>query len=255
VPGYDSVQPLLGSIDDELEMVLYKKRRFLEVAEPGDVILVKGNQRISRIIQTLTVSPYSHSAYYQGNGKIIESDPMGVLRESIDKYLHLDLRICRPVMLSKKGKQIVSDHMEEMLLTQPRYDITNIEQLLFKYMYQKVRPDIKIDLGGNTEFERLYICSGMIAHGFQKAGYPVIPGLQFRKSKDGKKTIETVKHYQKKIYHQVKNYTQIVPADFDSSPFFASVKYLLQNTKHKDEKRCFKFSKEEEPEAKPSNEE
>ncbi|MBU2643645.1 hypothetical protein KKI24_02985 [bacterium] len=243
-PGYDSAQPLLGSKEEEQLLLEYKKMRFLEAAKPCDVILVRGNLRISHVIQTLTKSPYSHAAFYLGDGKIIEAEPQGVIVRDIDKYLELDIRICRPVMLSRQGKKTVIQHMEEMVRLQPRYDVVNIEKLLFKYWYTKFRPDIKVYIGGNTIFEHYYICSGMIAHGFHKAGYPVSPSLRLRKKKKIK-SLKTVGDFEKMVQLLKKNYSQIVPADFDNSPFFASVKFLYLDCKHNAKKR-FQLEQEEE---------
>ncbi len=237
VPGYDSALPLLGSEEEEAVLKAYKKKRILAVAKPCDVILVRGNQRISRIIQTLTKSPYSHAVFYKGNGKIIEAEPDGVMENEIDKYLHLDIRICRPVMLSSKGKKIVIDHMNEMLKMQPKYDVANIEKLLFKYWYTKFRPDIKVYIGGSTDFEKYYICSGLIAHGFHKAGYPVTPSLRLKKRKKKITELNTVSQYEKLVRLYKKNFSQIVPGDFDNSPFFASVKFLYLDSKHMAKKR------------------
>ncbi|MBF0278558.1 MAG: hypothetical protein HQM13_12230 [SAR324 cluster bacterium] len=219
----------------------YRKKRFLEVAQPCDVILVKGNMRLGRIIQSLTHSSYSHSAFYRGNGEIIEADPKGILVSSIDKYIHLDVRICRPVMLTDKGKCIVMGHMEEMVKQQPKYDVTNIEKLLFKYVYSKFRPDLQVYIGGSTRFEKYYICSGMIAHGFHKAGYPIMPMLRFRKKKRpiGFK-MESIDHYFQWVVHTRKNFSQIVPADFDNSSFFASIKFLFIDSQPTSQKRIIK---------------
>lgn len=238
---YDSAHPLLGTKKDEKTYLDYRKKRFLEIAEPCDVILVRGNMRISRVIQTLTHSPYSHSAFYRGEGEIIEADPKGILINQIDKYLHLDIRICRPVMLTTKGKRTVVEHIEEMLKKQPKYDVTNIEKLLFKYIYAKFRPDLKVYLGGSTRFEKYYICSGLIAHGFHKARYPIVPVLRFRKKRRpmGFK-LESVDDYFRWMIHTKKNYSQIVPADFDNSPFFASIKFMFIESRQTSRKRAFR---------------
>jgi hypothetical protein len=245
-PGYEAAQPLLGSKEEEALLLAYKKKRFLEVAKPCDVVLIRGNLRISHIIQTLTKSPYSHAAFYYGAGKIIEAEPEGVLLSEIDKYLELDIRLCRPVMLSAKGKKIVMRHMQDMLKQQPRYDVTNMEKMLFKYWYTKFRPDIKVYIGGNTDFETFYICSGMIAHGFHKAGYPVVPSLRIEK-KAKIKSLRTLAEYEKMVKLCRKNYSQIVPGDFDNSPFFASVKFLYLDSKY-NAKRRFRLEKEVETE-------
>ncbi len=248
-PGYQVAQPLLGSVAEEKAFYAYKKKRFLETAKPCDVILVRGNQRISRIIRTLTQSPYSHAAFYIGNGKMVEADPKGVLVTSIDKYIQLDLRICRPTMLGPKGKNRVLKHINQMVKTQPKYDLDNIEKLFFKYWYNKIRPDIKVYIGGDTKFEKFYICSGMIAHGFHMANYPIIPSLRFKKnSKRVVDKIRSVEDYVRVISHLKKNYSQIVPGDFDQSPFFSSIKFLYLDTKYTATKRQFLVDHEDDPE-------
>ncbi len=237
-PGYESAQPLLGNAQDEAAYLRYKTLRIKAVAQPGDVVLVRGNQRISRIIQTLTTSPYSHAALYVGEGKIIEVDPQGVLLSPIEKYIHLDLRLCRPTMLKKKGKDKVVSYLERMLYEQPAYDIENIEHLLFKYLYTKMRPDAKLYIGGSTPFEQHFICSGLLAHAFHLAGYPVTAQLRLKKGrKSGPLKLESVSDYFKMVVHYRKNFSQIVPADFDSSPFFSSIKYLFLDSENQSQEQ------------------
>ncbi|OGH00444.1 MAG: hypothetical protein A2600_05450 [Candidatus Lambdaproteobacteria bacterium RIFOXYD1_FULL_56_27] len=227
-PGYESAQPLLGSAEEEAKFLAYKKKRILKLAQPCDVILVRGNQRISRIIQTLTTSPFSHAAIYWGEGMIIEAEPEGILVSPIEKYLHLDLRLSRPVMIDEEGLEKVKTFMIQKLVEQPKYDLANLERLLFKYLYVKFRPDTKVYLGGNTDFEQYYICSGLIAHAFHVAGYPVSPTMRFLNPKTPLNIpLEEPKDFLRLVVHHAKNYSQITPADFDSSPFFASIKYLL----------------------------
>ncbi len=225
---YEPSHPLLGTQEEKTLFWEYKKQRFLEMAQPCDVILVRGDQRISQIVQTLTHSAFSHSAFYLGDGKIVEADPEGVLVTPIERYIHLDIRICRPTMLNEAGKRIVTRHILEMVKLQPRYDIANIEKLLFKYIYIKFRPDLHVYLGGSTKFETYYICSGIIAHGFHKAGYPIVPTLRFRKNRQRlSTTLESVDDYFQWVTHSKKNYSQIVPADFDNSSFFDTVKFIF----------------------------
>lgn len=225
-PVYSPSLPWVGEEENHQLFLEYKKKRFLAEVEPCDVILVKGNQRVSRIIQTLTQSPYSHATIYIGDGKIVEAEPEGVLISSIEKYIELDLRICRPALLTEKGKEIVLQHIGEKLKQQPKYDIANLEKLFFKYVYLKFRPDAQIYIGGNTKFESYYLCSGLIAHAFHKARYPIIPSLKFRKRVEIPSTLEHVKDYFDWISHQPTNYSQIVPADFDNSSFFTAIKFL-----------------------------
>ncbi len=244
-PGYECAQPLLGSKEEEKLLFEYKKNRFMEAAKPCDVILVKGNLRISHIIQTLTKSPYSHAALYKGDGEIIEVEPEGVLTNSIDKYIDLDIRISRPVMLPAKGRKSVLAYMDKMIKLQPKYDMENMGNLLFKYWYSKFRPDTKVYIGGSTDFEKYYICSAMIAHAFHKAGYPVTPSLRFKRKSRKITSLKTVSEFEKMVNLMKKNYSQIVPADFDNSPFFAPVKFLYLDSKH-NAKRQLQLIEEEE---------
>jgi len=227
MPAYDSAQPLLGSKEEEELFLQYKKKRFLDAAKIGDVVLVRGNQRISRIIQTLTTSPYSHSAYYLGEGQLLEVEPEGVVISDITKYLHLDLRLCRPAMIEPNAQKKVHRFLLSQLKKQPKYDVTNIEKLLFKYAYTKFRPDTKVYIGGSTEFEQYYICSGLIAHAFHLAGYPITPSLRFHKRrKKMKLKLDSFADYIQFAKHRKKNFSQVVPSDFDNSPFFATVKFM-----------------------------
>ena len=95
----------------------YEKRaqfslRDLEFAmQPGDILLVEGNQRVSSAIKYLTQSTWSHAAFYIGqNNKfsekfgnesiLIESDlKNGVTTVPLSNYENFNTRICRPIGL------------------------------------------------------------------------------------------------------------------------------------------------------------
>ncbi|MEE8303926.1 MAG: lipo-like protein, partial [Candidatus Tectomicrobia bacterium] len=52
------------------------------ILEPGDVLLVEGNQKISAAIKYLTQSTWSHSAFYVGNAmpsSDVNSEPCGLI--------------------------------------------------------------------------------------------------------------------------------------------------------------------------------
>ena len=49
--------------------------------QPGDVLLIEGNERISGAIKYLTQSTWSHVAFYAGDGTLVEADLVeGVVR-------------------------------------------------------------------------------------------------------------------------------------------------------------------------------
>ena len=95
VHGYE---PFTPSDPDALRLSL----------EPGDVLLVEGNNHISGVIKYLTQSTWSHSALYVGpiagqaapDGEphvLIEANAgEGVVSAPLSKYFRFHTRICRP---------------------------------------------------------------------------------------------------------------------------------------------------------------
>jgi len=77
--------------------------------QPGDVLLVEGNRRISAAIKYLTQSTWSHAAPYIGHPAdhplpthhcFIEADAIeGVRTVGIGEFSALNTRICRPLGL------------------------------------------------------------------------------------------------------------------------------------------------------------
>src|SRR5450432_2196394 len=96
VPGYE---PFTPSDPDHLRCII----------EPGDVLLVEGNNRVSGIIKYLTQSTWSHSALFVGpidgafepNGEqhvLIEANVgEGVTSAPLSKYFPYHTRLCHPV--------------------------------------------------------------------------------------------------------------------------------------------------------------
>src|SRR5438046_6858169 len=103
---------------------------------PGDVLLVEGNNRISRVIRYLTQSTWSHAALYVGsltgradeNGEphvLVEVDmSVGVTSAPLSKYLDFHTRVCRAVGLSDEDCARVCACAVERIGW--GYDLTNI---------------------------------------------------------------------------------------------------------------------------------
>ena len=79
--------------------------------EPGDVVLVEGQSRVSSAIQFITSSNWSHAAIFIGEAVsfshcLIEVKAVdGCIFTNIDVYMHHNLRICRPVFLNTKKEK------------------------------------------------------------------------------------------------------------------------------------------------------
>ena len=75
--------------------------------EPGDLLLVEGNSRVSTAIKYLTQSTWSHVCMYagvgeDGKGYVVEADLVaGVIRLPLPKYVGYKLRIGGPVELTE----------------------------------------------------------------------------------------------------------------------------------------------------------
>ena len=91
--------------------------------QPGDVLLVEGNNNISGIIKYLTQSTWSHAALYVGpigERTTIDGEPLvlveanlgeGVVGAPLSKYFKFHTRICRPVGLTdRKSTRLNSSH-------------------------------------------------------------------------------------------------------------------------------------------------
>ncbi len=87
--------------------------------QPGDVLLVEGNTRVSGAIKYLTQSTWSHAALYVGDvlaqhpddpdpPSLVEVDMVGgVWAIPLSKYAAFHTRICRPVALTSQDAERV----------------------------------------------------------------------------------------------------------------------------------------------------
>lgn len=216
------------------------------VIRKGDVVLVEGRSEMSRIIQLLTQSSWSHSAFYVGdalaghddrqrknasgdtnsadwNHMLVEADAArGVVAVPLRKYCDDNIRICRPFGIRAEDLEAVISEMVGNLGW--HYDHQNILDLALLALPPVMNPfkkrTIKACLGGCTEYE--VICSGMIAKAFQQVGYPIVPALL--PSLDFDKNIYRNPYGASLI---MRHYSRIVPRDFDLSPNFEIIKYNI----------------------------
>src|SRR5277367_5528091 len=181
VPGYE---PFTPSDPEHLRGIV----------EPGDVLLVEGNNRVSGIIKYLTQSTWSHAALYVGeidgavepDGEphvLIEANVgEGVTSAPLSKYFPYHTRLCRPVGLSFEDRHTVC-----------RYAINLIA----------------FGSGDPTKI----ICSALIAQAFDAVRYPILPKITRAGSRQARR----------EILH-IRDSSLYMPRDFDISPYFEIVK-------------------------------
>lgn len=201
--------------------------------QPGDVLLVEGNTRVSGAIKYLTQSTWSHAALYIGNAlaqgdepdppSLIEADMVGgVWAVPLSKYAAFHTRICRPVALTvHDAGRVVSYAVSRIGHT---YDLKNMIDLARYLLPMPPLPSrlrrrmLALGSGDPTKA----ICSTLIAQAFQSVGYPILPEMLRRDSDPGaddhNRDLLTIRHYS--LY---------TPRDFDISPFFDVVKPSVEH--------------------------
>ncbi len=192
--------------------------------QPGDILLVDGNLRISRIIKFLTQSSWSHAAIYIGEEAglnddygqscpLVEADAArGVIAVPLSKYGGFNTRICRPINLTEKDRKKLIDQIISRI--GHHYDLKNVIDLM-RYLipYPPVPAFLRrrmIALGSGEPTRA--ICSTLIAEAFQSIQYPILP--------------EITQSNAQEIYH-IRHHSLYTPRDFDLSPYFQIIKPSL----------------------------
>src|SRR5262245_51805127 len=216
VPGYE---PFTPSDPEHLRGVI----------QPGDVLLVEGNNRISGIIKYLTQSTWSHAALYVGpvDGASEPNDEPHVLIEAnigegvtsapLSKYFSYHTRVCRPVGLSFEDRITVCRYAINRIGF--GYDTKNIVDLM-RFLIPLPIPQrwrrrmIAFGSGDPTKI----ICSALIAQAFDAVRYPILPKITQAGSRRARR----------EILH-IRDSSLYMPRDFDISPYFEVVKPTIVN--------------------------
>ncbi len=207
--------------------------RLLACLQPGDVLLVEGQARVSVAIKYLTQSTWSHAALYAGplpqqfdaQGRslcFLEADIRdGVRAVSVDEFRGLHCRVCRPIGLDSADIDAVIGFVTARL--GQRYDLKNVIDLA-RYLFPTPPVPIRwrrrmLALGSGDPTRA--ICSTLIAQAFQSVRYPILPTVTAMPSND-----PSCPGCFDEILH-VRHHSLFVPRDFDVSPYFAVVKPTL----------------------------
>ena len=203
--------------------------------EPGDVLLVEGNQKVSAAIKYLTQSTWSHAAMYVGeilgedeNGNqicLIEVNlGEGCVARPLEKCETYNTRICRPVGLTKEDRKAVVQFMVDSI--GKAYDTHNIIDLM-RYLLPTppvpIRWRRKMLSFGSGDPTRA-ICSTLIAEAYQSVRYPILPDVTKLKAclDDDCET-----YVVDEILH-IRHHSLFAPRDFDLSPYFKIVKPTIE---------------------------
>jgi hypothetical protein len=226
-----------------VELPTYQRRvpndleRMREELRPGDVVLVEGKSRISRIIMTLTQSSWSHAAMYIGDALLrwggphaeealrrfgpeaahllLESDiAEGVRVLPVADYGDFNLRICRPLGLAPEDlERVVAEMLRHLGLKYDQRNIFDLGRYLTPFHLLPARWRRRpLYLGSSSSRE--VICSALIAKAFYQVGFPVQPIL----GPDPKRGLRRL---------ITRHPSYIMPRDFDLSANFEVLKLHL----------------------------
>jgi hypothetical protein len=204
-------------------------RALADTLQPGDVLLVEGNTRISGVIKYLTQSTWSHSALYVGDTLGVRTEDgephvlveaqlgEGVISAPLSKYAIYHTRVCRPIGLTEYDRSTVVNHMVQRLGYE--YDVKNITDLI-RYLVPMPIPArfrrrmMALGSGDPTKA----ICSTLIAQAFEQVRYPILPKIELIDSRETRREILHIRHHS--LY---------TPRDFDISPYFEVVKPTIKS--------------------------
>lgn len=207
---------------------------------PGDVLLIEGNSRVSKIIGSITQSPWTHAALYIGRIDEIDDPNLrqlieqhvpkekhsryiiegllgkGTVISALSSYRYLHIRICRPIGLSSEDTELVVAYVIRAL-GKP-YNVRQILDLARFLLPWTILPrrwgsSLFRTPSGEPEGG---ICSSLIAEAFTAVKFPILPFFKFEDEETG--TPMTMIH---------RNPYLFTPKDFDYSPYFDIIKYPI----------------------------
>lgn len=209
--------------------------------QPGDILLVEGNQKVSAAIKYLTQSTWSHAALYVGDAvdtfhpsgerhRLIEVNlGEGCVTTPLSKYSDFNTRICRPVGLQDEDAKKIINYMVHRIGL--KYDLKNIFDML-RYFFPTPPVPVRwrrrmLALGSGDPTRA--ICSTLIAQAFQQVRYPILPRIEMVTSKAVTRDWRG-KHmyYTRRELHHIRHHSLFAPRDFDLSPYFSVVKPTIE---------------------------
>lgn len=202
--------------------------------QPGDVLLVEGNTRVSTAIKYLTQSTWSHAALCVGPSRAVPGDSQdptlleadlleGVSLVPLSKYADFHTRICRPMGLAAQDlEQVIRFALGRVGWGYDLKNLIDLARYLLPVPPVPVRWRRKMLALGSGDPTRA-ICSSLIAQAFQAVRYPILPAVVRRPApKPGCDVCYD------EVFH-IRHHRLFAPRDFDISPYFQIVKPALES--------------------------
>jgi hypothetical protein len=204
----------------------------LAALQPGDVLLIDGDTRISVAIKYLTQSSWSHAALCIAKPNDLDAANANILLEvdvtegvrlvPLSLYANMHTRICRPIGLTADEIRAVIDYA--VARVGRMYDMRHIWDLA-RYLVPvppvPTRWRRRLLALGSGDPTRA-ICSTLIAEAFHSVNYPILPEVVLSRDSD----IEA-EHAYAELRH-IQEHGLYMPRDFDVSPYFQIIKPTLE---------------------------
>lgn len=211
--------------------------QILKEIRTGDVLLIEGRNRISRLIQLITKSPWSHACLYIGKIKDIpdpdlrdkiakiykggDDEPLiiegeigkGNIITPLSRYREDHVRILRPLgLLDEDALKVINYAVNRLGVKYSPRHIFDLARFMFPWSLfpQRWRSSL---FQHNALQPTRDICSSMIADAFHSIGFPILPLV----TTDKEKNYELIQ----------RNSRLFTPSDFDYSPYFNIIKYPI----------------------------
>lgn len=220
------------------EVMPYNFDRLKHEIKRGDVLIIEGRSLMSRVIRTLTQSPWTHAALYIGrlidiedeelqtlikqhtsakdNTRLIIEDLLdqGTTISLLSTYKQHHIRICRPIGITPQDlDQVISFAVKSLGQPYNVRHLLDLARFLLPWTLLPRRWGSSLFRTANGQPES-GICSSLIANAFLSVQFPVLPYINSKE--------EQMQLYQRNPY-------LFTPKDFDYSPYFEIIKYPLFN--------------------------
>jgi hypothetical protein len=209
--------------------------RIKDNIRPCDVLLIEGNNIISRVIQQVTLSPWSHAALYLGRPSDINHPTLrqkilelpwvdantqlliegyigqGTVLNPLESYRHYNIRICRPRgLLRSDAIRVIEASLEYLGAPYDVLQVFDLARFLLPWSFIPKRWRSSL-FNYKPGLQTKTVCSTMIAQAFDRVNFPILPLVRINR-------YGTIELYQR----NPKLYT---PKDFDYSPYFEIIKF------------------------------
>lgn len=223
------------------EMMPFDFSRLKYEIRPGDVLLIEGRSHISKIVNRMTLSQWTHAALYIGrlidyddeatretirkhlqapvkdNTRLIIEDLLdkGTVITTLNSYRNHHIRICRPIGIAPTDVFQVIQYAIKAL-GQP-YNVRQLLDLARYLLPWSILPrrwgsSLFRTSSGEPESG---VCSSLIAEAFMSVQFPILPYFKMTEENG-------FEAFQRNPY-------LFIPKDFDVSPYFEIIKYPLFN--------------------------